>query len=243
MRKPTLTLLLCLFGALSFAQQSGLAIQLAAFDRSVSYDYFQDIEGVFHTVDHNNIYRYYIGGFASLDAAKARATELKNSTSYRLQVVDLDALRERCKNSCGAPVDPTTIRSIFFDFDRSNLRNTSVAELDKLYRVLKQNPAYSAELSAHTDAHGSDAYNVALSQRRAQSARDYLVSRGIQPERIQTSTFGENQPIAKNALNDGKDTPTGRQFNRRVELRVLDASKNTVNQMVEPISVPDHLKS
>jgi len=240
MRKLPLALLLCLSCYFMKAQQSGIAIQLAAFDRYVPNDYFSGIDGVYHTVDRNDIYRYYLGGFDSEEAAKSKADEIKDR-GYNLQIVDLDALRERCSNSCGI-VDPTTIRSIFFDFDKANLRNTSVSELDKLYQVLIQNPSYSTELSAHTDAHGSDDYNKSLSQRRATSAREYLVSRGIPAGRIKMSTFGENQPIAKNVLNGGKDAPTGRQYNRRVELKIYDEKKQAVSRMVEAINVPQHLQ-
>jgi len=239
MRKLPLALLLCLSSFFMMAQQSGIAIQLAAFDRYVPNDYFSGIDGIYHTVDHNEIYRYYIGGFDSEDAAKSKANEIKG-LGYNMQIVDLDALRELCINSCGI-VDPTTIRSIFFDFDKSNLRTTSVSELDKLYRVLVQNPGYSTVLSAHTDAHGSNDYNVSLSQRRAQSAREYLVSKGIASERIKTSTFGENQPIAKNVLNGGKDTPQGRQYNRRVELKIYNGQQQ-LGQMVGAIDVPQHLQ-
>ena len=226
MKKLFTALMLVLTSGILLAQTSGIAIQLAAFDRAVPLTYFTGIDGVFHTVDHNDIHRYYVGGFESVDAANAKAADLK-STGYNMRVVDLDELRRQCSNSCGI-VDPMTIKSIFFDYDKSNLRNASVSELDKLYRLLTQNPSYTTELSAHTDAHGSDDYNVALSQRRAKSAREYLISRGIAPERIQTSTFGEKSPIAKNELQGGRDTAQGRQYNRRVELKIFDESKKNL---------------
>ncbi len=76
------------------------------------------------------------------------------------------------------------------------------------------------ELSAHTDSKGTDAYNQKLSERRAQSCVDYLVSQGIGKDRVIVKTYGESMPIAPNEI-DGKDNPEGRAENRRTEFKVL----------------------
>ena len=105
----------------------------------------------------------------------------------------------------------------------------------------KKNSQYNVELSAHTDAKGSFSYNDALSNRGANAAKNYQMSNGIPEDRIKLSTFGENFPIEKNELNDGVDTPTGRQFNRRVELMVYNPN-GAVSSLVEEIDVPLALK-
>ena len=130
------------------------------------------------------------------------------------------------------------LKWIFFDYDKSNLRSASTAELDKLVAILKEHTDYKAELSAHTDDHGTDAYNDALSQRRANAAKAYLESKGISADRIKATTFGKKDPVAKNEVN-GKDSEAGRQFNRRVELNVDDAKGNRLITSDAPVIASD----
>ncbi|MFN0202022.1 MAG: DUF1508 domain-containing protein [Bacteroidia bacterium] len=133
------------------------------------------------------------------------------------------------------------LSSIFFDFDKADLRSISQTQLDKLVKVLNDNNSYTCELRAFTDAKGNDAYNKALSQKRGDNAFVYLKEKGIAENRVKISTFGETNPIAKNALNDGKDTEEGRQLNRRVEIEVFDASGKKV-EITDKIAVPKKLK-
>ena len=72
------------------------------------------------------------------------------------------------------------------------------------------------EVAGHTDSMGSEAYNQGLSERRAQSVQDYLVSKGVKAQRLTAKGYGESMPVASN------DTDAGRAENRRVELIVLD---------------------
>lgn len=243
MRK-LLTLFFMLALGVSFLSAQNYVVQVAAFDRSVPLDYFKELSGIYHQVDHNDIHKYYIGGFKDKSAADNQAQTAKN-LGYNARVVDLEAIRNQCAQTCGViTIAPPSnkIRNIFFDFDKSNLRAASMRELDQLYQILKSNPQYSAELSAHTDSKGSLEYNNALSLRRATAAKEYLIEKGISKDRIKTSTFGENSPIAKNELVDGRDTPEGRQFNRRVELRVIN-NDGSAEPVVEDISVPEPLKN
>lgn len=243
MSKLTLTLI-CYFLFTHTVFSQDFVVQVAAFDTKVSMDYFDGISGIYHFEDHNNIHKYYIGGFSSLSDADAKAAEAKN-LGFRAYALDLDAERASCALACGgAPVpdfDPSKIRSIFFDFDKSALRSESKRQLEMLHNILAQNSEYSVELRAHTDAKGSLSYNESLSIRRANSAKEYLISKGIQAGRIKTSTFGENSPIAKNQLQNGLDTPEGRQFNRRVELMIYNPNGN-IEPLVEKIDVPDGLR-
>ena len=139
-----------------------------------------------------------------------------------------------------APVKSCNLNWIFFDFDKSDLRAASKSELDELVTILKDNKDYVALLKANTDWKGSDAYNEALSNRRAGNAKAYLVSKGIDASRIKTSINGEKDPVAKNEIGS-KDSEAGRQFNRRVELYVEDKSGKQMCQSILP-AIPADLK-
>lgn len=112
------------------------------------------------------------------------------------------------------------LENIYYDFDKHNIRPDAAAVLDELVRTMRDNPTLKIELSSHTDSRGSDAYNKALSQRRAQSAVDYLVSRGIARDRMVAQGCGESRLV-----NDcGNGVPCSReqhQANRRTEVTVL----------------------
>lgn len=107
------------------------------------------------------------------------------------------------------------LNNVFFDFDKWDLREESFVELDRVVKLLNENPAIEIEMSAHTDSKGSDEYNFKLSDNRAKSVRDYIVSKGIAENRISSQGYGETKPVATN------DTDDGRQLNRRVEFTIL----------------------
>ncbi|SNC77093.1 Outer membrane protein OmpA [Hymenobacter gelipurpurascens] len=107
------------------------------------------------------------------------------------------------------------VENIFYDYDKANIRPDAALELDKLVQTLNDNPQITIELSSHTDSRGKDAYNQALSQRRAQSAVDYIISKGIDKSRITARGYGETQPVIKNAK-----TEEEYQRNRRTEFKV-----------------------
>ena len=86
------------------------------------------------------------------------------------------------------------LRNIYFDFDQTDLRHKSVDELDKLVKIMIENPSLVIELGGHTDRRGSDEYNLELSRQRAEIAKQYLVSKGIDASRIKTKGYGESQP-------------------------------------------------
>lgn len=108
-----------------------------------------------------------------------------------------------------------SLKNILFDFSKSILRSESFAELNKVVRLLKVNPTMVIELSAHTDKIGGYSANLALSNDRARSAREYLLSKGIEANRIVAKGYGENKPVSTN------NTDAGRQLNRRVEFTIL----------------------
>ena len=107
------------------------------------------------------------------------------------------------------------MNNVFFDFDKWDLRPESFVELDRVVKLLQENPAIEIEMSAHTDSYGSDEYNFKLSDNRARSVMEYILSKGIAPNRIVSHGYGETVPVAEN------DTPENRQLNRRVEFKIL----------------------
>ncbi|WP_225987824.1 OmpA family protein [Rufibacter sp. LB8] len=107
------------------------------------------------------------------------------------------------------------VENIFYDYDKSDIRPDAAVELDKLVQTLVDNPKITIELSSHTDSRGNDKYNQDLSQRRAQSAVDYIISKGIDPARITARGYGEAQPVVRNAK-----TEEEHQRNRRTEFKV-----------------------
>ncbi len=89
---------------------------------------------------------------------------------------------------------PVMIDNIFYDYDKATLRPESTQALDELVTLLNENPNVTIELSAHCDYHGSQAYNVGLSQRRAESVVNYLISHGIVTDRLTPKGYGKEKP-------------------------------------------------
>jgi len=108
------------------------------------------------------------------------------------------------------------LRNIFFDFDKATIRPESANELDRLIKLLNDNPTVKIELGSHTDSKGSDEYNMRLSDSRSKSVVEYLISHGIPAGRLVAKGYGETKPI------DTNDTDAGRQNNRRSEFKILE---------------------
>lgn len=121
-----------------------------------------------------------------------------------------------------------TLSNIYYEFGKADLTITSKSVLDELKVLLDENPTIVIELSAHTDANGTDERNMALSQRRAESCVNYLISKGISRDRLVPKGYGESKPVAPNAKPDGSDDPDGRAKNRRTEFKILGELKDNV---------------
>ena len=116
------------------------------------------------------------------------------------------------------------LENIYYDFNKYDIRPDAAQELDKLVTILEDNPHIKIELSSHTDSVDTERYNLMLSQKRAESAVEYIVSQGIDPARLLAKGYGESRPIAPNTNPDGTDNPEGRQKNRRTEFRIIDVA-------------------
>ncbi len=118
-------------------------------------------------------------------------------------------------DSVGCPLEQTL--KLLFDFDSAELRAESITELERVVKFMGDVPFAKAMVEGHTDSVGAEAYNQALSDRRAKSVFDYLSSRGVDPARLSSVGHGELKPIADNT------TAEGRQLNRRVMLIRTDS--------------------
>ncbi len=107
------------------------------------------------------------------------------------------------------------LNNVFFDFNKAGLRDESFIELNRVIKLLTENPSIEIEMSAHTDNKGSDEYNLKLSDTRAKSVMEYILSKGIASSRITAIGYGESKPVADN------DTDENRQQNRRVEFKIV----------------------
>lgn len=108
-----------------------------------------------------------------------------------------------------------TLQGVNFEFDSAQLTAESRPVLDEVAADLKKYPRLKVELQGHTDSKGSDAYNLKLSDRRAQSVRDYLIAKGVGEQQLVAKGYGETEPVAENT------TDAGRAQNRRVVMLVL----------------------
>ena len=119
----------------------------------------------------------------------------------------------------GATVDARGcwhVRGLHFAHDSATIDPQGEQALDEVANVLRKNPSLHVQIGGHTDAVGSDEYNRALSDRRADAARKYLASTGIDETRLTSKGFGKSSPVADN------DTAEGRAQNRRTEIEVID---------------------
>lgn len=130
------------------------------------------------------------------------------------QPINLDGCKEG---------DTLVLRGVNFEFDKAKLTVNAKALLDPVADALIARPDIKVEIDGHTDSKGSDAYNLKLSDARAASVVAYLVGRGVSADRMTSKGFGESQPVADNA------TDEGREFNRRVELKITEISGGGVS--------------
>lgn len=108
------------------------------------------------------------------------------------------------------------LNNVYFDTDKYNFKADTYFELDRLVAMLKEYVNLKIEVSGHTDSQGDDEHNQLLSTNRAKAVYDYLIKKGISPERISYKGYGKSKPVATN------DTDKGRQQNRRVEFMILE---------------------
>ena len=107
------------------------------------------------------------------------------------------------------------LKNVFFDYNKATLKSESYIELDRVVKLLNENPSMRIELSGHTDNRGTEEYNQKLSEDRAKSCVEYLTSKGIAPSRLEYKGYGESKPINPN------NTEEGWAENRRTEFKII----------------------
>ena len=149
-----------------------------------------------------------------LTARRLTTTQMRNNT-IRINAMELD---EHDITKVRGPKEVTVVldsRSLNFDFDKSNVKAEYYGILENLKSYMEYND-YEVSIIGHTDSMGTDAYNIALGQRRADSVKNKLIEMGLSSGRIvSTSSRGESEPIATN------DTEDGRAENRRIEFQLV----------------------
>lgn len=124
---------------------------------------------------------------------------------------------------------PIVLQNIYYDLDKWDIRPDAAVELDHLVQVMVDNPLINIELSSHTDSRADDHYNDVLSQKRAEAAVAYIVSKGIDSKRIVAKGYGERQLV--NGCSNGVEcTEEQHQANRRTEFKVISVEAKPVNQ-------------
>ncbi|MFN6946787.1 MAG: OmpA family protein [Cytophagaceae bacterium] len=140
--------------------------------------------------------------------------------SKNINIPDLDTYQEIKDSITLNPLikgSSIVLRNVFFDVNKSDLRGESEVELDRLYTMLSKNLTIKrVEIGGHTDSDGNKALNIKLSENRAKSVYDYLVSKGISKERLIFKGYGDTKPMVPN------DTPENKQLNRRTEIVIIE---------------------
>jgi outer membrane protein OmpA-like peptidoglycan-associated protein len=114
---------------------------------------------------------------------------------------------------------PENVVTVYFDFDKYNLKSEAVRKLDSVYNVLLEIPTATLQISGYTDGKGSVEYNAVLSDRRARACAEYFISKGIDAGRIGFASFGACCPLEMELIN-GRDNPDGRSRNRRALINI-----------------------
>lgn len=140
------------------------------------------------------------------------------AVNQNLDATNLKEYKEVVQDIYLSPIkvgEVVRLNNIFFETAKADLKNESFAELDRVVKLLKENQSLKIQIQGHTDNVGSDVANQSLSDSRAKSVVNYLVSKGVNSERLLSKGFGETQPLKTN------DTEEGRAWNRRVEFKIL----------------------
>ena len=133
------------------------------------------------------------------EAAKAEAVKEKETAAVTAPVevpsITAEAMKSQETAAVTAPVEVLKLRDIFFDFDRFTIRGEARSILEANTEYLKANKDSKILIQGHCDERGTSEYNMALGERRAQSAKKYLIDMGIDPSRISTVSYGREKPF------------------------------------------------
>ncbi len=152
------------------------------------------------------------GYYPGIDSFSTPKLLFKNDTIYKTFYLD--------------PIEKKryVVENVYYAFDKSVVRPEYFTILDSVLSLMKIFPNVFLKIDGHTDGRGTEVYNQALSERRCKAAAEYLLEKGLAPERIIMRGYSELVPIAPNTTPSGEDDPAGRAKNRRVEFKLLSPS-------------------
>jgi outer membrane protein OmpA-like peptidoglycan-associated protein len=165
-----------------------------------------------------------VGNSADYKEQKQRIEILENNY-HKILHSNLN-LTKLMKNEVDESKDLSKILNlapIYFDFDKVTIRSDARSELDKIVKIMKEYPEITVEANAHTDSWGPAAYNKVLSERRAQSTIDYIISQGIDPSRIKGKGYGEER-LLNDCEDPGNCSRAENQLNRRTEFIITSSA-------------------
>lgn len=155
------------------------------------------------------------------DSAYIKTLDIKADTTVTLKI----NLKPKPEIEVVSINQAIRLNKIYYNYNDAKILKAARPDLDYLYELMQQYPDMVIELSSHTDARGNDEFNQKLSQRRADSAKKYLVDRGVPDERIKAVGYGETQLLNK-CGNDVKCTEEEHQLNRRTEFKIIAGPTN-----------------
>lgn len=167
------------------------------------------------------------GYYPGIDSFSTPKLLFKNDTIYKTFYLD--------------PIEKKryVVENVYYAFDKSVVRPEYYSILDSVISLMKIFPNTFLKISGHTDGRGTEVYNQALSERRCKAAAEYLLEKGVVPERIIMQGYSELVPIAPNTTPSGEDDPAGRAKNRRVEFKLLSpAGKDPKHDIDYRVNVP-----
>lgn len=211
-------------------------VQLAAYNEHQPDSFFKErgVDYYTETVDVAGIYWYSAGRFATREEAETIHQDVMNKGfSYALII---DEAEQRVLSGADCPYvrdgvvfvqDPNTdpnVYTIYFDLGKSGLDEAAKLKLEEVFQKLKKTPGLTLKIHGFTDGIGDGTANMKLAAERSRSARDHLIYKGVRADRMFMEVFGEAEPAAPNAEDDGsnsgkgRDLPENRKWNRRVTL-------------------------
>jgi peptidoglycan-associated lipoprotein len=135
----------------------------------------------------------------ALIAGCVKKPEVEPETRPYETPTDVDTTETTVTPPDETPVEPEPViefRTIYFDFDKHNLRDDAKRDLQFNVQTMREYPDLRVRIEGHCDERGTVEYNLALGERRARSARDYMIGLGIEPDRIDIISYGKERPVA-----------------------------------------------
>lgn len=209
----------CFCSAVALLSMMGCTTHFGVQDKAINYpDEFEQTEAAIAKAENQTGAAYCTEKIAKAKELGKKGVETYWACRDKEALALLEEARklaESCRPpASAAPAKGVTVKTLYFDFAKSNFKPQADATLDEVVKMLKENPNARVELSGHTDMTGTDAANQKLSEERVQTVKRYLTSKGISESRIQAAAFGETKPASDN------NTEQGRAQNRRVEIRI-----------------------